>query len=76
MDDSRSSVPAPLVAAVAALVLLAAYGAAYVLLGSVGTAGPTMLRVYNTSAEHWLFLPAARVESLIRGRDVQTAYKS
>ena len=76
MDDSRTSIPGPLAAVAAFLVLLVIYSAAYVLLSSVGMAGPTMLRVYNTSAEHWLFMPAARVESLLRGRDVQTAYKS
>jgi len=76
MEDSRSSVSGPLVAVVAFLFLLSIYSAAYVLCGSVGTMGPAgpTLRVYSTRVEQWLFTPAARVESLVRGRDVQTAY--
>jgi hypothetical protein len=76
MNESRQTGNAPLMAVVVCLALLGPYLAGYFLLGKIGTAGPTVLRVYRTSGEHWLFMPAAKVESLLTGRDVQTAYES
>jgi hypothetical protein len=72
MNEPRQPGNAPLMALVMCLALLASYLAGYFLLEKIGTAGPTVLRVFRTSGEHWLFMPAAKVESLLTGRDVQT----
>jgi hypothetical protein len=69
---SRPSTAAPLLAIVAiVLPLLGAYVGAYFYLGQVGwadyDAGERIIWRTYPRPWHWIFTPAARVETLIRG---------
>jgi hypothetical protein len=67
---SRSSTAAPILAVLAVvLVTLGAYVGGYVWLGSYGSGSDAIVRVYAQDWQVSLFAPAARIESLITGRE-------
>ena len=69
------SIAAGLILALLVMVLLGLYVWGYYTMGGVGSVtldpgGPATVRVYNAQWKAGLFTPAAKVESLLRGRQV------
>ena len=75
MERTRNPASSPLIVAIILVAVLAAYVSAYYLMGTVGSAGAQRLHVYPTQWQATLFTPAAKVESLLLGREVGTAYR-
>jgi hypothetical protein len=80
MQDARSHLLGGLIAGAIIIVLLAAYVVGFFTMSRVGTAtnGAHTVRfhIFQSKWQAELFRPAAKVESLLDGRDFDTAYKS
>jgi hypothetical protein len=79
MNEPRRHGPLAIAVVFIALLFPAFYGVAYIGLGSPATAtiGPRThnLRVYSYEWQEQLFRPAARVESALSGREIDTAHR-
>jgi uncharacterized RDD family membrane protein YckC len=80
MDEPRQPGLLPIAIIVVALLVSTLYVGAYASLGSAGTAtiGPRTytLRVYSHEWQERLFRPAAKVESALSGREIDTAHRT
>jgi hypothetical protein len=74
MDDARTRINAPAVALAILAGLLAVYVMSYYLLGKSGLMGGLQVRVYQSKWQADLYIPAAKVESLLVGHEVGTAH--
>jgi ABC-type molybdate transport system permease subunit len=74
MDDRRSTMQAPLMAAALLALLLIAYVSGFYLLGRIGTVGAVRFHIYKSQWLSVVFTPAAQAESMILGREVYAAY--
>ena len=78
-DDQSKNTGIPVAIAIIAAPLLL-YVAAYIALGKVGTVtiGPRTvnLRVYSHEWQEYLFRPAAKVESVLTAREIDTAHRT
>ena len=80
MDEPRRSGLIPIAVVVVALVVPTIYLVAYIELGTAATCtiGPRSLnvRVYSREWQERLFRPAAKVESALSGREIETAHRT
>jgi hypothetical protein len=80
MDEPRRSGLLPIAVVIVALVVPTIYVLAYIALGTAATAtiGPQSLnvRVYPYEWQERLFRPAAKVESALSGREIETAHRT
>jgi hypothetical protein len=80
MDDSRRHGLHAIAVIVVALLAATLYGVAYIAIGTAATAtiGPQRLnvRVYSYEWQECLFRPAAKVESVLSGQEMETAHRT
>ena len=75
-ETSPARLLGPLIAVGAMLMLLTGYIAGYFLLGSTGTGGGMLFRVYDSPWQEVMYRPAAKVETMMTGRQVVSAHRS